>query len=57
MQKWTERCALCGSRASFLDEIVMDDTGARMFVCSDSDYCGEQQARQSSARAAEKVNA
>jgi len=32
-------CALCGSTESFLDEVVIDDDGGRMFVCSDTDYC------------------
>ena len=32
-------CALCGSTDSFLDEVVTDDRGGRMFVCSDTDYC------------------
>jgi len=32
-------CALCGSTDSFLNEVVMDDTGKRMHVCSDTDYC------------------
>jgi alpha-D-ribose 1-methylphosphonate 5-phosphate C-P lyase len=32
-------CALCGSADSFLDEIVTDDDGGRMFVCSDTAYC------------------
>ena len=32
-------CALCGSTESFLDEVVIDDRGGRMFVCSDTDYC------------------
>ncbi len=35
-------CALCGSDTSYLDEIVMDDAGTRMFVCSDTDYCEER---------------
>ena len=26
-------------RASYLDEVVTDDHGGRMFVCSDTDYC------------------
>ena len=39
VQSWDEPCALCGSRDSFLDEIVMDDQGTRMFVCSDTDFC------------------
>jgi alpha-D-ribose 1-methylphosphonate 5-phosphate C-P lyase len=43
IQSWKERCALCGSRESFLDEIVTDDSGTRMFVCSDGDYCSQRQ--------------
>ncbi|SAL74811.1 phosphonate metabolism PhnJ protein [Caballeronia arvi] len=39
VQKWEHACALCGSRDSFLDEMIVDDQGKRMFVCSDSDYC------------------
>ena len=38
-QRWSERCALCGAADSFLDEIVTDDRGGRMFVCSDTDFC------------------
>ena len=33
-------CALCGAAESYLDEVVTDDAGGRMFVCSDTDYCG-----------------
>jgi alpha-D-ribose 1-methylphosphonate 5-phosphate C-P lyase len=32
-------CALCGSAGVYLDEIVVDDAGGRLFVCSDSDWC------------------
>ena len=32
-------CELCGATASYLDELVTDDRGTRMFVCSDTDYC------------------
>ncbi len=32
-------CALCGARSSYLDEVLTDDRGGRMFVCSDTDYC------------------
>ncbi|WP_250515608.1 alpha-D-ribose 1-methylphosphonate 5-phosphate C-P-lyase PhnJ [Caballeronia sp. INDeC2] len=39
VQKWEHACALCGSHDSFLDEMIVDDQGTRMFVCSDSDYC------------------
>lgn len=37
-------CALCGAGDSYLDEVVTDDRGGRMFVCSDTDYCEERQA-------------
>jgi len=36
---WDEACALCGDDASYLDEVVLDDEGGRMFVCSDSAHC------------------
>ena len=32
-------CDLCGSGDSYLDEVITDDAGGRMFVCSDTDYC------------------
>ncbi len=32
-------CALCGATDSYLDEVITDDAGGRMFVCSDTDYC------------------
>ncbi|MDB5370299.1 MAG: carbon-phosphorus lyase [Roseomonas sp.] len=37
-------CELCGSGSSYLDEVVTDDRGGRMFVCSDTDYCESRQA-------------
>ncbi|MEC9347391.1 MAG: alpha-D-ribose 1-methylphosphonate 5-phosphate C-P-lyase PhnJ [Pseudomonadota bacterium] len=39
VQHWDDACAICGATDSFLDEIVTDDAGGRMFVCSDTDYC------------------
>ncbi|MCC6946809.1 MAG: alpha-D-ribose 1-methylphosphonate 5-phosphate C-P-lyase PhnJ [Bradyrhizobiaceae bacterium] len=32
-------CELCGADDSYLDEVITDDRGGRMFVCSDTDYC------------------
>ncbi len=32
-------CDLCGARDSYLDEVITDDAGGRMFVCSDTDFC------------------
>ena len=37
-------CDLCGAQDSYLDEVITDDAGGRMFVCSDTDYCGERRA-------------
>jgi alpha-D-ribose 1-methylphosphonate 5-phosphate C-P lyase len=37
-------CGLCGSARSYLDEVVMDNRGHRMFVCSDTDYCAGRRA-------------
>ena len=34
-----QACALCGAADSYLDEVVTDDRGGRMFICSDTDYC------------------
>jgi alpha-D-ribose 1-methylphosphonate 5-phosphate C-P lyase len=35
-------CALCGASDSYLDEIITDDAGGRMFVCSDTDFCARR---------------
>ena len=39
------QCALCGAADSYLDEVVTDDRGGRMFVCSDTDYCAGRRER------------
>ncbi|MGI4813469.1 MAG: alpha-D-ribose 1-methylphosphonate 5-phosphate C-P-lyase PhnJ [Janthinobacterium lividum] len=39
VEKWEHHCALCGAADSYLDEIIVDDSGAREYVCSDSEYC------------------
>jgi alpha-D-ribose 1-methylphosphonate 5-phosphate C-P lyase len=44
VQTWESCCALCGATDSFLDEVIMDDAGNRMFVCSDTDHCGKRRA-------------
>ncbi|WP_019644826.1 alpha-D-ribose 1-methylphosphonate 5-phosphate C-P-lyase PhnJ [Novispirillum itersonii] len=44
VQRWDDCCALCGATDSFLDEVITDDKGGRMYVCSDSDYCGDRRA-------------
>jgi alpha-D-ribose 1-methylphosphonate 5-phosphate C-P lyase len=37
-------CALCGATDSYLDEVITDDVGGRMFVCSDTDHCASRRA-------------
>ncbi len=32
-------CDLCGAGDTYLDEVIIDDAGERMFVCSDTDHC------------------
>ena len=34
-----EPCGLCGARGVYLDEILLDDAGTRMFACSDTAFC------------------
>jgi alpha-D-ribose 1-methylphosphonate 5-phosphate C-P lyase len=45
IQSWDQACALCGATDSYLDEIVVDDQGGKMFVCSDSDHCRKRLGR------------
>ncbi len=35
-------CDLCAAADSYLDEVITDDSGGRMFVCSDTDFCRER---------------
>jgi len=44
VQTWDQPCALCGATDTFLDEIILDDQGGRMFACSDSHHCSERRA-------------
>lgn len=39
IQKWSHCCSLCGSQESYLDEIIIDDLGTHLHICSDTDYC------------------
>jgi alpha-D-ribose 1-methylphosphonate 5-phosphate C-P lyase len=39
VERWDQRCAICGADDSFLDEVITDDQGGRVFICSDTDYC------------------
>jgi alpha-D-ribose 1-methylphosphonate 5-phosphate C-P lyase len=42
VNRFAEPCALCGAEGVYLDEVILDDDGRRMFVCSDTDYCEER---------------
>ena len=42
IQKWDARCAICGAGDSYLDEVITDDKGGSMFVCSDTDFCSRR---------------
>jgi alpha-D-ribose 1-methylphosphonate 5-phosphate C-P lyase len=46
IQKWDAVCELCQASDSFLDEVITDDQGTRIHVCSDSDYCQTRQDEQ-----------
>lgn len=38
-QSFERPCQICGSEGVYLDEVITDDAGGAMFVCSDTDYC------------------
>ena len=42
--KFDQPCALCGATDSYLDEVITDDRGGRMFVCSDTHHCETRRA-------------
>ncbi|MEW9306401.1 alpha-D-ribose 1-methylphosphonate 5-phosphate C-P-lyase PhnJ [Labrys neptuniae] len=44
VQRFSQPCALCAAQGVYLDEVVLDDRGGRMFVCSDTDHCETRRA-------------
>ncbi len=44
VQHFDQPCALCAAENVYLDEVVLDDRGGRMFVCSDTDLCESRRA-------------
>jgi alpha-D-ribose 1-methylphosphonate 5-phosphate C-P lyase len=42
IQTFDKPCALCGADNVYLDEVILDDAGGRMFVCSDTDHCEDR---------------
>ncbi len=45
VQHFPSCCALCGAKGTYLDEVVTDDRGGRMYVCSDTHFCEDRQAQ------------
>jgi alpha-D-ribose 1-methylphosphonate 5-phosphate C-P lyase len=37
-------CSLCNATGIYLDEVILDDSGGRMFICSDTDHCESRRA-------------
>jgi alpha-D-ribose 1-methylphosphonate 5-phosphate C-P lyase len=44
IQHFEDPCALCGAEQVYLDEVILDDRGGHMYVCSDTDNCEERRA-------------
>jgi len=42
IEHWDRACDLCGAQGAFLDELIVDDKGGRLFICSDTDYCARR---------------
>jgi len=42
--RFDKPCGLCGAEDVFLDEVVLDDAGGRLFACSDTDFCENRRA-------------
>lgn len=42
VQSWDRPCELCGATDTYLDEVILDNNGKRMFVCSDTDSCARR---------------
>lgn len=36
-------CDICGATESYLDEVITDDQGSRIYVCSDTAFCRSRQ--------------
>lgn len=44
VNQFDQPCALCGAEGVYLDEVILDDNGGRMFCCSDTDFCEKRRA-------------
>jgi len=57
IESWDRACALCGSKESYLDEMIIDDAGRRLFVCSDTDFCQERRKAENSGVGSSRIKA
>ncbi len=48
VETWDNACEFCGSTTSYLDEVVTNDQGDRLWICSDTDYCQQRRSAQPS---------
>jgi alpha-D-ribose 1-methylphosphonate 5-phosphate C-P lyase len=44
VNRFEQPCGLCNATGVYQDEVILDDAGSRMFVCSDTDYCEQRRA-------------
>ena len=44
VNRFDRPCALCGADNVYMDEVILDDRGGKMFVCSDTDFCEKRRA-------------
>ena len=44
INRFDQPCALCGADNVYMDEVILDDRGRKMFVCSDTDFCEKRRA-------------
>lgn len=45
VERWDKVCEFCGSTDSYLDEVVLNNEGSRLWICSDTDYCNQRQSK------------
>lgn len=43
VETWNHVCEFCRSTESYLDEIVINNRGDRIWICSDTDFCNQKQ--------------
>ena len=43
VENWDNKaCEFCGATDSYLDEVLIDNQGGKMWICSDTDFCNGQ---------------